>query len=135
MAKAVKRYWYDAACVMIYALTSSNAKRITVSGGRRVAESSYNRYDDIMLFEKTVIMKQFADMTQVFNKVYKNFKSIIDDKKTFKDFVKQVWDSFKEVKKDEQQPTADASVAPADNTTQQLADEVKQAVADVEKGK
>lgn len=135
MSKTIRKSFYDAACVVVYVLTSEYAKNITVSGGRRVAESSYNRYDDIMLFEKTVIMKQFADMTQVFNKVYKNFKSIIDDKKTFKDFVKQVWDSFKEVKQDEQQPTADTSVAPADNTTQQLADEVKQAVADVEKGK
>ena len=131
MAKAVKKFWYDAACVMIYALTSPNAKRITVSGGRRVAESYYNRYDDIMLFEKTVIMKQFADMTQVFNRVYQNFKDIIDNKVTFKDFVKDVLNSFKEVKQDEQKPVADANVAQEVNKNRELTGEVKQAVASV----
>ena len=124
MAKVINQNFYDAACSLIYILTSDKSGRITVRQ-KKVTES-IRTIDEIMIFEKTVIAQKYGDFKALFDKVYKNFLGL--KMKSFADFVSEIIDSFKDNTKDEQPVSTD-------NTTQQLADEVKQAFAAVANGK
>ena len=124
MAKVINQNFYDAACSLIYILTSDKSGRITVR--QKTVTESIRTIDEIMIFEKTVIAQKYGDFKALFDKVYKNFIEL--NMKSFADFVTEIIDSFKDNEKNEKVQDV---VTGMGRETQKLADEVKQAVASV----
>lgn len=82
-------------------------------------------------------MQKYPDvekMTEIFNDLYKRF-SIINkiENINFKDYINDIWNSFRRKKKDDQQhsATVDSNLSQLINKNHELKDEIKQDVASI----
>jgi len=86
-------------------------------------------------------MKKYPDvekMTEIFNDLYKRF-SIINkvENINFKDYINDIWNSFRGKKKDDQQLTSDASIAAVSSIVANIynnKDEIERSMAAISRG-
>ena len=101
-ANALNKNFYDAACILIYMLTSDKSEKIRI-GNKKVVES-FGKYSEIMIFEKTILQSSYADFKSFFDKVYKNFMTM---KIGFEDFIKAIVKSYNEIAEEPEKPSAE----------------------------